>query len=185
MTPGYCEKCAHPDGYHGVTGECSMPAKYGRCKCHKASSVQEAKYLNYYDPREFPIITTTVDVVTQRWNEEEVCWEVVLIKRKNFPHKGQWALPGGFVDAHETTQDAARREVKEEAGLDLLKLSFLTVADNPGRDPRGRVISLIYLAQADGEPFAGDDAVEARWFSYSEANVMDLAFDHNEILEKS
>lgn len=186
LNPDYCAKCRHHIGYHMPDAKCHFPAEYGNCKCHKAESREECDFLNKYDPRKFPVITTTVDVVITRWvsNPEATGghWDVVLIKRKNFPFKDRWALPGGFVDHDENTKAAARREVKEEAGLDLLSLRFLGVADKPDRDPRGRTISIVYEAEAKGEPFAGDDAVEAAWFRMDDALSLTLAFDHNEIL---
>lgn len=153
------------------------------------ASEQERAFLATYDPSKFPITVVTVDTVISQWHSDPRMpygglWKVLLVKRGNYPYKDQWALPGGFIDPQETSIEAARREVKEEAGLDLMMMQFSHIADDPERDPRGRAISMVYTAQAKGEPFAGDDAVEAAWFDFEEAVDQDLAFDHRKILLK-
>lgn len=95
-----------------------------------------------------------------------------------------WAFPGGFVDMDEDLEDAALRELEEETGLKLPGLSQLHTVGTPGRDPRGRTISVVYVgfvAEANSEIVGGDDAKSARWFRFDE--VPRLAFDHNEILD--
>lgn len=156
-------------------------------------SLEEVEFLRAYDPSKYPITVITVDTVITRWVPDlgmtyGGCWKVLLIKRGNWPYKGWWALPGGFKDADETSEQAAAREVREEAGLDLQELKFSHVADEPGRDPRGPCLSLVFTATVvgDQEPFAGDDAVEVGWFSLDDALwVRDLAFDHREILKRA
>jgi 8-oxo-dGTP diphosphatase len=150
---------------------------------YKPESDEEAKFLAEYDPAKYPVTMLTVDTIITRHGHNG--FEVVLIKRKNFPYKDHWALPGGFMDSDERAEDAARREVIEEAGMDLERLSFFTVADNPDRDPRGRAVSMVFMAESDGEPFAGDDAVEARWFSMGQVQLMRLAFDHNVLVAQA
>lgn len=115
----------------------------------------------------------TVDVVIHRQGQ------VVLVRRK-FPPEG-WALPGGFVDLHEKVPDAAIREAREETGLAVRLLSLVHVYSDPARDPRRHTLSVVYLAEADGEPCGGDDAAEARWFRL-DALPSPLAFDHAAIL---
>ncbi len=73
---------------------------------------------------------------------------VVLIKRKNPPYQGEFALPGGFVDDNETVEDACKREAKEETNLDLKNLVLIGVYSKPNRDPRGRVVSFAFMADA-------------------------------------
>ena len=105
---------------------------------------------------------------------------IILIKRKNPPYG--WALPGGFVDYGETLEEAAIREAKEETSLDIrLKFQMHTYSD-PDRDPRQHTITTVYIAQAEGDPVARDDAEEIAVFSRDELNFS-LAFDHKKILE--
>ena len=104
---------------------------------------------------------------------------IVLIERKNPPHG--WALPGGFVDYGESYEDAARREAKEETGLDIKELSQFHTYSDPDRDPRFHTASTVYTAQATGMPKAGDDAGRAELFSQD--NLPELAFDHQRILD--
>jgi len=109
--------------------------------------------------------------------------KLLLIKRKNQPFKGKWALPGGFVDMDEELQDAAVRELMEEAGIAGVRLEPMHTFGKCGRDPRGRVITVAFIGVASEgkrKTKAGDDAAEARWFDI-EKLPMDLAFDHNEV----
>ena len=103
---------------------------------------------------------------------------IVLIERRN-PPAGH-ALPGGFVDVGETVEDAARREAREETGLDVQLRGLLGVYSDPGRDPRGHTITIVYVGEASGEPAAGDDAA-AIVVADPEAPPP-LAFDHERIL---
>jgi 8-oxo-dGTP diphosphatase len=104
---------------------------------------------------------------------------VVLIERRNPPHG--WALPGGFVDLGETVADAARREGREEIGLRVTLVALLGVYSAPGRDPRGHTVSAVFVADAVGQPVAGDDAAAVRIHGLAE--LPPLVFDHGLILE--
>jgi 8-oxo-dGTP diphosphatase len=108
--------------------------------------------------------------------------QILLVLRGNEPYKGMWALPGGFLEYDESGEEAILREVEEETGLKGSKAVLKTVRSQPGRDPRGHVISLVYTVTVKGEleSLAGDDAAEARWFEISA--LPDLAFDHAEII---
>ncbi|GBE00842.1 bifunctional NMN adenylyltransferase/Nudix hydrolase [bacterium BMS3Bbin06] len=105
---------------------------------------------------------------------------LILIRRKNPP--SGWALPGGFVDYGESLEEAAVREAGEETGLDVELIRQFHTYSDPGRDPRFHTITTVYLARAEGEPAAGDDASEVAVFRRDNLPD-DIAFDHREILE--
>jgi 8-oxo-dGTP diphosphatase len=116
----------------------------------------------------------TVDVII------EVDGGIVLVRRRN-PPLG-WALPGGFVDRGESVAQAARREAKEETGLDVELTELLGVYSDPKRDPRGLfTLSTVFIARASGTPKGGDDAAEARVVS-PDAPPGDVVFDHPTII---
>jgi 8-oxo-dGTP diphosphatase len=118
----------------------------------------------------------TVDVII-----EIAAGMIVLVRRKNPPHG--WALPGGFVDPGESVATAARREAREETGLDVELTDLLGVYSDPGRDPRGIfTVSTVFIGRAAGEPSGGDDAAEARLFP-ADRTPPDVVFDHPTILE--
>ena len=132
---------------------------------------------------EYPRPALTVDVVLAT-NDKQSC--VLLIKRKANPFEGRWAIPGGFVEEGETLAEAARRELKEETGLTVNELEQLYTAGDPGRDPRGWTVSVVYLIRVDPKkikPKAGDDAKEVKWFPLD--RLPPLAFDHAMILERA
>ena len=108
---------------------------------------------------------------------------VLLIRRKNEPFKGSYALPGGFVDIGETVEAACRREVQEEVGIELSDLRLIGVYSDPKRDPRGHTVSAAYLALLPRAvaPRAGSDAEGAEWVADWRKRA--LAFDHAKILD--
>jgi len=123
-----------------------------------------------------PHLTVDVIVVVPRRDGEGV----VLVRRGN-PPPG-WALPGGFVEAGETVEEAARREVREETGLDVELRRLFGVYSHPARDPRHPTASVVYVAEGSGVREGGDDAREARVFTREEI-PREIAFDHRLILE--
>ncbi|MDO5081836.1 MAG: NUDIX domain-containing protein [Arachnia propionica] len=129
-----------------------------------------------------PLLTLAVDLVILTIDQGRL--KVALVRRGIPPFKGDFALPGGFVLADESVLDAARRELVEEAGLVVgpAHLEQLATFGEPGRDPRGRVVSVAHLAltPTPGPLTAGSDAAEAAWFDVTE--LPSLAFDHAEIL---
>ena len=104
---------------------------------------------------------------------------IVLIERRN-PPPG-WAIPGGFVDIGESVPDAAMREALEETSMEVKLHCLLGCYSDPSRDPRGHTVSMIYVAQAHGEPVAADDAASVGIFDPAHIDVP-LAFDHDKIL---
>ena len=130
-------------------------------------------------------ILVTVDAVVFR-NDVEGRY-LLLIKRKNDPFKGMWAFPGGFVDANEDLPEACARELEEETGLEFKpgKLKQIGAFGKPGRDPRGRTVTVAYVAELSNtsqEIKAADDAAEAKWWPLSQ--LPEMAFDHLEILKQ-
>ncbi|WP_240548391.1 NUDIX domain-containing protein [Paenibacillus lignilyticus] len=113
--------------------------------------------------------------------------EVLLIQRKSWPFAGQWALPGGFSKETETILESAKRELQEETGVDNVHIEYFNAYSEPGRDPRGWMISHAFCALVhEGElehRRAADDAADVRLFSVQEALEMELAFDHKQILQ--
>lgn len=103
---------------------------------------------------------------------------IVVIRRANPPHGH--ALPGGFVDIGETVEHAAVREAREETGLDVTLTALLGVYSDPGRDPRGHTVAIVYVANARGEPVAGDDA--AAVLVVDPAGTPPLIGDHAKIV---
>jgi 8-oxo-dGTP diphosphatase len=141
-------------------------------------SKSRAKHFSYEYAR--PALTVDIAIVTR-----EARPKVLLIRRKNKPFAGSWALPGGFVNENERLADAARRELREETGIVTADVEQVYTAGDPGRDPRGWTVSVVYLAQVnpvDVRPQAADDAAEVAWYPLDELPV--LAFDHSMLLTR-
>ncbi len=109
--------------------------------------------------------------------------EILLIRRGREPFKGQWAVPGGFVEHGETVENAATREIMEETGVMVKLVDILGVYSDPTRDPRDHHISIVFVAEfVSGKAQGGDDAAQAEWVSLDSIGPNDLAFDHYLIL---
>lgn len=124
----------------------------------------------------------TVDVVI--FTIVDNALSVLLVKRGLAPNQGDWALPGGFVLDHESLDEAALRELREETGVADVYLEQLYTFGGPGRDPRGRIVTVAYyalIATDRAQLSAGTDASEARWWPVSK--LPPLAFDHAHILD--
>jgi len=138
-----------------------------------------------YDPFQFPAFAVTVDVVVLTMFEGTL--HVLLVRRGEAPFEGMWAIPGGFKRPTETLDEAARRELGEETGVDAASLltQFGAYGD-PGRDPRMHVVTVAYLAvlREVGSIVAGSDAAEAALMPVSDVlkGKVDLAFDHRRIV---
>ncbi|MGC8581104.1 MAG: NUDIX domain-containing protein [Thermoplasmata archaeon] len=136
----------------------------------------------FYNIKDDLCISVAVDAVV--FFKEDDLYNIFLVKRKNEPFKGYYALPGGFIELGESAEEAIRREVKEELGINIKIKSLVTVQSKIGRDPRGQTITIAYLCEAETKnAMAGDDAETYKIIPINYA--IELAFDHNEILEKA
>lgn len=150
----------------------------------------EAEFLAAYDPHAYPPVSVTVDVAWLTIRDGNLA--VLLVRRGRHPARGRWALPGGFAQADETLEDGARRELQEETSLAVTRLEQLGAYGDPGRDPRGHVVTVAYLAfgPTPATPVAADDAADARFWPVDaldldgdgSASVIEIAFDHRKIL---
>lgn len=156
----------------------------------------ESEFLGGYDPVSFPPFAVAVDLAI--FTIRAGLLAVLLVQRRDHPYQGYWALPGGFVQADESTDVAARRELAEETGVSAFggHLEQLRTYSEPGRDPRMRVVSVAHVALAPDLPDVrpGGDAAAARWWPVEDLGLDDatgypgsgdglpLAFDHARIL---
>ncbi len=138
-----------------------------------------------YDPSAFPAFAVTVDIVILTMSENVL--HVLLVRRGEDPFQGMWAIPGGFKRPTETLDEAAKRELSEETGVDAASLltQFGAYGD-PGRDPRMNVVTVAYLAvlRDVGSVVAGSDAADAALVPASDVlnGKLELAFDHLQIV---
>ena len=147
-------------------------------------SDEEKKFLAGYDLTKYDRPSVAADVVVFSVMKDDECEDVrrlqekklkiLLIRRGGFPYKGSWAMPGGFCRKGEDVIDSARRELCEETGIDDAYVKLVGVYGEPGRDPRGWVISSTYMALMNARACrlkAGDDAQDARWFTVELTDV--------------
>ena len=166
-------------------------------KVNKAGFTEE-EFLREYDADKYKKPSLTVDMALFTiTNEEEKNrrklpekeLQILMIKRGEHPCIGQWALPGGFVSVEESIEEAAKRELKEETNIENIYMEQLYTWGEVDRDPRTRVISVSYLALVDSSKLnviAGDDAVEAKWFSVkaNEYKEVKISTEKGLIIEK-
>lgn len=143
----------------------------------------DARYVpSTYNLAQFQRPSVTVDVVLFAFRDDDL--QVLLVRRHSWPFRDYWAIPGGFVELDETLEQSAMRELREETGVADVYLEQLYTFGDPDRDPRTRVISVVYFALVGADQArelrAGDDAAEARWWSM--VDLPPLAFDHDRIL---
>ena len=142
-----------------------------------------------YDPRAYPPVAVTVDVITFTIVGDQL--QILLVRRGQDPYEGRWALPGGFVRPDEDLEKAALRELQEETGVitESPYLEQLGTYGRPDRDPRMRVVTVAYWAILGNrlEPTGGGDAADARLFPVVmvEADALELAFDHGRIIKEA
>jgi 8-oxo-dGTP diphosphatase len=142
------------------------------------NAMKASKRYCYEYPR--PALTVDLALVSRGRSPR-----VLLIRRRHEPFAGRWALPGGFVDEGEDLLPAAQRELREETGVVDVKPEQLFAVGTPGRDPRGWVVSVIFLARVNPnelQPKAADDAAEVGWFPLKE--LPQMAFDHAAVLAR-
>ncbi|EEP72703.1 DNA hydrolase [Micromonospora sp. ATCC 39149] len=150
--------------------------------------MNEQEFLATYDPRAYPAVAVTVDVVALTVRSDAL--HLLLVRRGAPPFEGHWALPGGFVKPDEDLATGARRELAEETDLGgerlrRVHLEQLGSYGDPGRDPRMRIVSVAYLAFAPDlpDPAAGSDADDAIWLPVTALSSRQLAFDHDRIID--
>lgn len=134
------------------------------------------------DTNKYPKPFVTVDVLI--FTIEDSALKILLVKRANEPYVGQWAIPGGFVNEHESLEEAAKRILIDKTGVSDVYLEQLYTFGEPKRDPRGRVITVSYFALIpfqDLQNINNDKVSEVSWFDTKKTPV--LAFDHSKILE--
>jgi 8-oxo-dGTP diphosphatase len=132
---------------------------------------------------EYPRPSVTVDLVLITTEKRP---RVLLIQRKDDPFAGRWAFPGGFVNENEPLEAAARRELKEETGLEVADLAQFGAFGDPGRDPRGWTVTVAFVGGVDAKklkPIAADDAAAVGWHFVD--SPPPLAFDHAKILAQA
>jgi 8-oxo-dGTP diphosphatase len=140
--------------------------------------MRKAKKYCYEYPR--PALTVDIVVLTGKAKPR-----VLLIRRKADPFAGRWALPGGFVDENEPLDAAARRELREETGIEAATLEQVMAVGDPGRDPRGWTVTVVHKTVVKAKavkPQAADDAAEVGWHPLDK--LPEMAFDHGKILER-
>ncbi len=141
----------------------------------------EAEFLAAYDPSKWERPSVTVDMFCYcRENRS-----LLMVKRGGHPFIGKWALPGGFLEPDETAEQAVRRELAEETGVNADAIIQLRTFSDPHRDPRTRIVTVAYIAVLDRLPDAraGDDAADAKWFAL-ERNVTERTDDGRNVTER-
>ncbi len=130
----------------------------------------------------YPRPALTVDAIVLYKKEHQ--WQLLLVERKGEPFKGNWALPGGFVNMDEQLEEACIRELDEETGVKVGGMEQFYTFGAIDRDPRGRTVSVVYYVflEEQQNPKAGDDAAKAVWFALDD--LPPLAFDHAKIIEQ-
>lgn len=137
-------------------------------KLRNSDGLTEEEFLAQYKPSDYERPSVTVDMVVLAMSKSLDRLKILLIKRKNHPYIGQWALPGGFMNPNESGHQAAQRELFEETGIKNVYLEQFYIMTQPNRDPRMWVMSIDYLALIrECDIVAGDDASEALWFDIS------------------
>ena len=161
----------------GLVPSGQKPSMMGVEDSVKKVNMEEYKY--HY---KYPHPGVTLDCVIFGFDGEKL--NVLLIERRFDPYQGCWAFPGGFLEMDESAEEGARRELKEETGLDTAFVKQFHTFSKPDRDPRERVLTIAYYALLHISEVKGqDDAARAQWFPLND--VPTLAFDHEELFQKA
>lgn len=158
---------------------------------YKPSCKEEEEFLRNYDPSQFPSIAVTVDAVIfgiskdsadnyRKLDKQSI--RVLLVKRKDYPYKGCYSLPGGFVLEGETFEESLKRTLENKTGLKDVYSEQLYTIDEVNRDPRNRVISCSYISLLNTKKARIKDAV---WVELGEISKLSMAFDHSFIIEEA
>ncbi|MGZ5029940.1 MAG: NUDIX hydrolase [Methylobacter sp.] len=147
--------------------------------------MDEKQFLAKYDKRQYESPLLTVDAVLFTYHEERL--KVLLVKRSNHPDQGKWGLPGGFVDLgrDKTLEDTVLRKLKEKTGIDPPYLEQLQSIGNAGRDKRGWSVTVAYTALMAYQNCEAhiETVSDVQWLSLDVVNNMEVAFDHQIIIE--
>lgn len=159
-----------------------------------SKGLTEEEYIKVYKSKNYNRPYLTADIVV--FDKED---KILLVKRKGHPYIGRYALPGGFADENETIEETAKRELMEETGVENVTVVPVGLYSEPGRDPRGWVVSQLFYSKLNDyvEVTAGDDAAEALWFKIisdsdkiflenqtARISISDLAFDHEKMIRE-
>ena len=149
-----------------------------------SNDISEAQFLDQYNAKDYDSPLMTVDIALFTLHESTL--QVLLVERGDHPHKGRWALPGGFIDLSSDTDlhETAKRKLREKTGVDVPLLEQVATVGNAHRDPRGWSVTALYMALVSHAPTAEfiDSVADARWWPIDKINTLLLAFDHTELL---
>lgn len=147
----------------------------------------EADYLKQYNIHDYDVPLASVDLAIFTLVEGEL--QVLLVERGDYPQKGRWALPGGFVDVRKdkSLEATATRKLQEKTGVKTPYVEQVSTVGSPDRDPRGWSLTVVYMALIAHAPTLAhiEQVKDARWWPWSEARKLSLAFDHHQLLEKA
>lgn len=158
-------------------------------------SKEEKEFLDNYSISNFERPSVAADIVVFRVTEEAEenkkkkrpkKLQILLLNRATYPFKNCWILPGGFCQPNETVEDTAKRELLEETNVSGVDLKLIGVYSEPGRDPRGWIISNTYMALINNlecELRTDEEAWEAKWFALDELDSLNIGFDHLKIIK--
>lgn len=150
-----------------------------------AMNPDEKHYLAHYNSKDYPAPIYTVDTAIYTLHESELL--VLLVERGNHPHKGKWALPGGFVNLEQDLDinETALRMLMAKTGVEAPLLEQVATIGNPTRDPRGWSVSTLYLALIPYTPVQQmlDSVTDVVWHPLNAVEKLDLAFDHLKLIE--